>query len=412
MSMSFTFAQTVPYHPSQCPKCKLLVGDNKCKGFVTKDPLGDMLGTFKGESDEPCAKFIPAESPAALSNTDQNEENTNKVKCAKCNKYFDWNEAYNQQDTPGSSAYNPPGTGEFRPRTFCPNCGFLSAEWDINQKGDRNHWKWYGQNKKLNAGKELPPSPIILWGKSIPLEVRVSVSEEQIDLSKMSEGVINSKFFNAAVYGNVATVKEQILAGADINTKSYKGETAIMLAAAEGHTEVVKTLIEAGVDINDQNVFGRHTPLILAALSGHLDTVKVLIDSGANSRLKNQFGKTAEEAAKGSGHSEIANFLKSEVEGSIPEEKKESQAEEQPKKGGCFIATAAFSNDNHPTVVLFRNFRDDVLIQDFFGNFLIRIYYIIGPYLSKFIIKYKLLQKTVKFLLEKIANVILTEENN
>ena len=255
--------------------------------------------------------------------TDQQEETTSKIKCAKCNNNFVWNEAYNQQDTSGSSSHNPPGHGEFRPRAFCPHCGFMVAEWDIDQKEDRNRWKWYGQNENSNSGKELPPSPITLWGKSIPLEVRVSVSAEQIDLSKMQEGASNDKFFNAAASGDVEAVKQQILTGADINTKSYRGETAVMLAAMEGHTEVVITLIEAGVDINDQNVYGKHTPLILAALSGHFDTVKELIDSGADISLKNQFGKTAEEAAKDSGHSDIAGFLKAGPVRRTPTEKKE-----------------------------------------------------------------------------------------
>ena len=252
-------------------------------------------------------------NPAAPSNIkpkpEQQNENTSEVKCAKCDKLIDWNEAYNQQDTPGSSEYNPPGHGDFRPRAFCLHCGFLVAEWDIDRKEDRNQWKWHGKNGKLNAGKELPPSPITLWGKSIPLEVRVSVSGEQIDLSKMTEGASNEKFFNAAASGDAATVKKQISAGDDINAKSHRGETAVMLAAMEGHTKVVEALIEAGVDINDQNVYGRHTPLILAALQGHLDTVKALIDSGANKSLKNQFGKTAEEAANDSGHSDIVDFL-------------------------------------------------------------------------------------------------------
>lgn len=252
-------------------------------------------------------------NPAAQSNIEskpeQQNETTSEVKCAKCGKLVDWNKAYNQQDTPNSSAYHPKDHGEFRPRVFCPHCGFLVAEWDIDQKEDRNQWKWYGQNERLNTGKELPPSPLNFWGKSIPLEVRVEVSGDQIDLSKMAEGVSNENFLNAAASGDVATVKKQISAGADINVKSYRGETAVMLAAMKGHTKVVEVLVEAGVDINDQNVYGRHTPLILAALKGHLDTVEALIDSGANKSLKNQFGKTAEDAANDLGHSDIVNII-------------------------------------------------------------------------------------------------------
>ncbi|OGW26221.1 MAG: hypothetical protein A2X59_01925 [Nitrospirae bacterium GWC2_42_7] len=307
--MSFRSASLIPYNSTQCPKCKFLESNNRCKGFITKDPFGEMLGTFKGESDELCPKFVQEKPSVVSSKIEPQEENTTKVKCAKCSNSFDWNEAYNQQDTPNSSVNNPLGHGDFRPRVFCPHCGFIVAEWDIDRNEDRNRWKWYGQNEKLNAGKELPPSPITFWGKSIPREVRVPVSGEQIDLSKIVDVASNEIFINAAAAGDVATVKKQISAGADIGTKNYKGETAVMLAAIKGHTEVVKELIEAGVDINDQNVYGKHTPLILAAHIGKYDTVKLLVRSGADLSLRNEFGKSAVEAANDSGHTNIASFL-------------------------------------------------------------------------------------------------------
>jgi len=109
------------------------------------------------------------------------------VLCAKCKKEFDWNEAYNQQNTPGSHIYNPPGRGSFRPRAFCPHCGFLVAEWDINRDRDANRWKWYGENANANAGRELPPNPLRLWGKSIPSEACVTVTEDYIDVKLVRE---------------------------------------------------------------------------------------------------------------------------------------------------------------------------------------------------------------------------------
>ena len=38
-------------------------------------------------------------------------------------------------------------------------------------------------------------------------------------------------------------------------------------------------------------------------------------------------------------------------------------AEPAPKKGGCYIATAAYRSDSHPDVLLFRDFRDRVLLR-------------------------------------------------
>lgn len=90
--------------------------------------------------------------------------------CAGCCRPFSWDKAYHHQDTPGSAPYNPPGHGIFRPRAYCPNCGALVAEWHINQTRDYDEWAWYGENAALNGDKPLPPSPIYLWGKSIPVQ--------------------------------------------------------------------------------------------------------------------------------------------------------------------------------------------------------------------------------------------------
>lgn len=250
-----------------------------------------------------------ASSSTIAPTPEQHNETRGEVHCANCGGLVDWDEAYKQQDTPGASEVNPPGTGDFRPRVFCPHCGFLVAEWDIDRNEDRDQWKWHGDNKTRNAGKELPPSPLTWWGKDVPLDGRVSISDEQLDVSQMMGRASTEEFLAAAASGDVATVQKQIVSGVDLNAKTYKGETAVMVAAMEGHTNVVHMLIEAGAAINDQNVYGRHTPLILAALQGHLDTVTVLIESGADKSLKNQFGKTAGEAADSAGHADIVELL-------------------------------------------------------------------------------------------------------
>jgi tetratricopeptide (TPR) repeat protein len=105
------------------------------------------------------------------------------IQCAKCKKEFEWDKAYYQQDTPGSHMHNPPGHGNFRPRAFCPHCGSLVAEWDIDRYQDKDRWKWYGENVKINSGRELPPSPFTPWGQSISPDARVTVSEDHIDIT-------------------------------------------------------------------------------------------------------------------------------------------------------------------------------------------------------------------------------------
>lgn len=126
-----------------------------------------------------------ADNPSSSKPSESSEQITspmNSAKCARCMKEFDWEQAYNQPDTPDSHMYNPPGHGNFRPRTFCPHCGFLVAEWDIDRYQDRDRWKWYGDNAEANTGRELPPNPLDLWGQAIPLDARAVVSEDHIDI--------------------------------------------------------------------------------------------------------------------------------------------------------------------------------------------------------------------------------------
>ena len=51
----------------------------------------------------------------------------------------------------------------------------------------------------------------------------------------------------------------------------------------------------------------------------------------------------------------------------------------QPKTGGCFIATAAFGDPFAPEVIALSTFRDDVLSESAIGRMFIRTYYAVSP---------------------------------
>jgi len=60
--------------------------------------------------------------------------------------------------------------------------------------------------------------------------------------------------------------------------------------------------------------------------------------------------------------------------------------------GGCFIATAAIGNQHHPVLYLLRAFRDYSLGDTTTGRLIIRLYYALGPFLSVFIRRQRLLR--------------------
>ncbi|MBL0325864.1 MAG: hypothetical protein IPP61_11885 [Cytophagaceae bacterium] len=47
--------------------------------------------------------------------------------------------------------------------------------------------------------------------------------------------------------------------------------------------------------------------------------------------------------------------------------------------GGCYIATMAYGNYDHPQVMILRQFRDDVLSKSQFGKWFIKKYYFYSP---------------------------------
>ena len=48
----------------------------------------------------------------------------------------------------------------------------------------------------------------------------------------------------------------------------------------------------------------------------------------------------------------------------------------------CFVVTTTMGDTNHPVVVDFRNYRDEVLLNTILGRLFIKVYYQIGPTLS------------------------------
>jgi ankyrin repeat protein len=86
----------------------------------------------------------------------------------------------------------------------------------------------------------------------------------------------------AARTGIPAAVKTLLAYGADVNAKeTWRGQTALMWAAAEGHAETIQLLLEAGAQINARSNTG-WTALLFAAREGQIAAVKTLLAGGAD----------------------------------------------------------------------------------------------------------------------------------
>ncbi len=88
----------------------------------------------------------------------------------------------------------------------------------------------------------------------------------------------------AVLYGDAATVKQLLDAGADPNVKNEAGATALMWAVND--LAKAQLLIEHGADVNARSD-DRRTPLMIAAgLPGAAPLVKLLLDRGATVNVK------------------------------------------------------------------------------------------------------------------------------
>jgi hypothetical protein len=81
-----------------------------------------------------------------------------------------------------------------------------------------------------------------------------------------------------------------IKAGANVNARSTRGETALMASAVTGMAD--EDLLKAGADVNAVNDVGM-TALMLLVQRGDPDEIKTLLKAGADARRKDASGRTA-----------------------------------------------------------------------------------------------------------------------
>jgi len=69
------------------------------------------------------------------------------------------------------------------------------------------------------------------------------------------------------------------------------------------------------------------------------------------------------------------------------------------KKSGCFIATATYGSPLAPEVLVFRHFRDDILLTSKAGMAFVEFYYLVSPPLARLISKGRFLKVVTRYLL-------------
>jgi uncharacterized protein len=115
-------------------------------------------------------------------------------------------------------------------------------------------------------------------------------------------------FFEAARRGDEPMLREFIAAGYDLNTRTDKGYTALILAAYHGHAATVEQLIAAGADPCAQDQRG-NTALMGALFKGELSVARRLLNAPCQPDQRNKAGQTAAMYAALFGRTEILKEL-------------------------------------------------------------------------------------------------------
>jgi ankyrin repeat protein len=101
-------------------------------------------------------------------------------------------------------------------------------------------------------------------------------------------------------------VEKLYIKGAEIN---HPGWNPLIYAASGGHESIIRLLLDGGVPVNSASDNGT-TALMMAARGNHLDAVKVLLERGADPNLRNEWGKTAMDWALSKNNQDMVKLLK------------------------------------------------------------------------------------------------------
>lgn len=114
-----------------------------------------------------------------------------------------------------------------------------------------------------------------------------------------------SPLMMASLKGHAEMVRKLIARDADVNKPGW---TPLHYAATSGHLAIMELLLEHHAFIDAESPNGT-TPLMMAAHYGTPAAVKLLLEAGADVRMKNQLGLSAIDFAHRAGRQDVAEMI-------------------------------------------------------------------------------------------------------
>ena len=111
-----------------------------------------------------------------------------------------------------------------------------------------------------------------------------------VDINSRDDQFKSTPFITALLAGQEHMAQWLLARGADPH-ETYKGATAIHMAARMGSTELLDSLVGHGLDLN-ATTGQQLTPLIIAASMGNVDLVSRLLSHGADPSIGDRYAQT------------------------------------------------------------------------------------------------------------------------
>jgi len=118
-----------------------------------------------------------------------------------------------------------------------------------------------------------------------------------------------SPIADAAMRGDVATVRALIARRADVNAPQGDGMTALHWAADHGDSAIADALLRAKANVASRTRIGAYTPLHIAARTGSPAVVRALLAAGSDVKATTTSGATALHLAAAAGNPDVVKAL-------------------------------------------------------------------------------------------------------
>ena len=125
----------------------------------------------------------------------------------------------------------------------------------------------------------------------------------------MQAAVPSTSVVDAAMQGNKDAVRTLLKDGADVNTATGDGMTALHYAAIKHDVELAKMLLYAGANVKATSRIGGYTPLLIASRDGDAPMIDALVAAGADPNNTTTNGATALMMAAASGRVDAVKTL-------------------------------------------------------------------------------------------------------